>query len=147
MNLLSSFLLSLCFILLGVNRILSIKRNTLALYEAIQFINTIKTNIRFSSMDYEGLIEKAKKEKFSFIEFGNSITISKCVGEKVQREFLSFTEKIGTTDIIGQISICDEYIEKFKELYNESVKLEKGKVNVVGALSVLSVVCVLILGG
>ena len=63
MNLFSSVLLSLCFILLGVNRILSIKRNTLTLQEAIRFINSVKNNIRFSSMDYDTLIETAKKEK------------------------------------------------------------------------------------
>ncbi len=147
MNLFSSVLLSLCFILLGVNRILNIKRNTLTLQEAIRFINSVKNNIRFSAMDYDTLIETAKKENYLYIEFEDGITISKYAGETAKREFLGFTEKIGTTDSFGQLSICDEYIERFKELYNESVSGEKGKVNVVGAISVLSVVCVLILGG
>ncbi len=147
MNLFSSVLLSLCFILLGVNRILSIKRNTLTLQEAIRFINSVKNNIRFSAMDYDTLVETAKKENYSYIEFENGISISKYAGKTAKKEFLSFTEKIGTTDSFGQFSICDEYIERFKELYNESVSSEKGKVNVVGAISVLSVVCVLILGG
>lgn len=147
MNIVPTLLLSICFILLGVNRILNIKRNTLALYEVVSFINFVKNNIRFSSMDYDSLVENAKKENYSYIEFENEITLAKCTGEKHRREFLSFTEKIGTTDDFGQISICDEYIEKFKSFYNESQSSEKGKVNVVGAISVLSVVCVLVLGG
>jgi hypothetical protein len=147
MNIIFSLFISLCFILLGVNRILGVKRNTKALYEALQFINLVKNNIRFSSMDYENLIENAKKEQFSFISFEEGVRFSGCASENPQKEFSCFLEKIGTTDILGQMSICDEYIERFKGFYNESVKNEKGKVNVIGALSVLSVVCVLILGG
>lgn len=147
MNIVPTLLLSICFILLGVNRIINIKRNTLALCEVVEFINFVKNNIRFSSMNYENLVENAKKENYSFIEFENEITLSKYAGEKYRKEFLNFTEKIGTTDNCGQISICDEYIEKFKSFYNECQSSEKGKVNVVGAISVLSVVCVLVLGG
>lgn len=98
-------------------------------------------------MDYDSLIESAKKENYSYLEFSDGVSISEYVGEKAKKEFLNFTKKIGTTDSSGQLSICDEYIEIFKEFYTESVKNEKGKVNVVGAISVLSVVCVLILGG
>ncbi|MBO7179141.1 MAG: hypothetical protein J6V78_02260 [Clostridia bacterium] len=147
MNIISSLCLALCFVLLGVNRILNIKRNTLSLYEAVRFINMVKNNIRFSSMDYENLIKCGKMENFSFIDFSKGISLSAYASEKVRSEFLSFVNKIGTTDEAGQLSICDEYIERFKVFYNESASNEKGKVNIVGALSVLSVVCVLILGG
>ena len=135
------------FYFAGAEQDYAYKRNTLTLYEAIKFINFVKNNIRFLSMDYDSLIESAKKENYSYLDFSDGVSISKYVGEKVQREFLNFTGKIGTTDSSGQLSICDEYIEIFKEFYKESVKNEKGKVNVVGAISVLSVVCVLILGG
>ena len=147
MNVIFSLIISFCFILLGVNRILGVKRNTKTLYEAVKFINLVKNNIRFSSMDYDNLIENAKKEQFSFIDFEDGVSLVGCIDENLQKEFLCFLEKIGTTDVSGQLSICDEYIEHFKGFYNESVKGEKGKVSVIGAISVLSVVCVLILGG
>ncbi len=147
MNVTGSVCLSLCFILLGVNRVINIKRNTLSLYEAISFINMVKNNIRFSSMNYDGLIECGKKEKFSFISFDNGARLSKYVNENVRREFSGFVNKIGTTDSVGQLSLCDEYIERFKAFYNESACNEKGRVNVVISISVLSVVCVLMLGG
>ena len=147
MNLFSAVLLSFVFVLLGVNRISNIKSNTRALGEAIKFINSVKNNIRFLSMDYVSLIENAEKENYSYISFDKYITISPCVGEKIQKEFLEFTKKIGTTDEEGQLCLCDEYIERFRELYKESASKEKAKVNVVGAINVLCVVCVLVLGG
>lgn len=147
MNIIGSLCLSFCFVILGVNRVVNIKRNTLSLYEAIIFINMVKNNIRFSSMNYENLIECGKKEKFSFINFDDGVNLSKYVNEKVRREFSGFVNKIGTTDSTSQLSLCDEYIERFKAFYNESVCNEKSKVNVVISISVLSVVCVLILGG
>lgn len=98
-------------------------------------------------MNYENLIECGKKEKFSFINFDDDVKLSKYVNEKVRLEFSGFVNKIGTTDSAGQLSLCDEYIERFKVFYNESACNEKGKVNIVVSISVLSVVCVLILGG
>ncbi|MBQ6935456.1 MAG: hypothetical protein IJN49_02805 [Clostridia bacterium] len=147
MNSISSLCLGCCFILLGINRVLTIKRNTLSLYEAVRFINMVKNNIRFSSMNYDDLIECGKKEKFSFINFSNGVSLSEYASEKARREFMGFVNKIGTTDSVGQLSLCDEYIERFKGFYNESAGNEKGKVNIVISISVLSVVCVLILGG
>lgn len=147
MNIIGSLCLSFCFILLGVNRVLNIKRNTLSLYEAVKFINMVKNNIRFSSMNYDDLIECGKKEKFSFINFSEGVKLSEYTTEKARQEFSGFVNKIGTTDSTSQLSLCDEYIERFKAFYNESVCNEKSKVNVVISISVLSVVCVLILGG
>lgn len=147
MNIISSLCIAFCFVLLGVNRVLNIKRNTLSLYEAVRFINMVKNNIRFSSMNYDDLIECGKKEKFSFINFNDGVRLSEYASEKARREFLGFVNKIGTTDSVGQLSLCDEYTERFKAFYNESAGNEKGKVNVVISISVLSVVCVLILGG
>ena len=60
---------------------------------------------------------------------------------------MAFTKKIGTTDETGQIALCEEYQERFKEFYKESANKEKSRVNVIGAIGILSVVCVLILGG
>lgn len=147
MSIFSSALLSVVFVLLGVNRIINIKRNTRALYEAVKFINSIKNNIRFLSMDYVNLMENAKKENYTYIRFEETVSITESVGEKIQKEFSGFIGKIGTTDEEGQLCICDEYIERFRELYNESVSKEKARINVVGAISVLCVVCVLVLGG
>lgn len=147
MNLFTSLCVAVCFAVLGASRILNIKKCTLALYEAVKFINSVKNNIRFSSMDYEGLVNEGKKEGFLYINFNDGVTLSDYAGEKAKSEFSSFVKKIGTTDEEGQISLCEEYAEKFKALYKESVSVEKSKVRVIGALSVLSVICVLILGG
>jgi hypothetical protein len=147
MNMINTFLLAGCIILTGINRVLNIKKCGKALYEIIRFINLVKNNIRFSSMDYEGLVASGKNEHYAFIELGESISVSDCVGERIKKEFCSFVEKIGTTDEAGQMSICDEYSERFKNYYNDYKKSEKEKINVVGAVSTLCVVCVLILGG
>ena len=55
MNIVSSIILAVAFILLGVNRIINIKKNTEALYEAVRFISSVKNNIRYLSMDYDKL--------------------------------------------------------------------------------------------
>ena len=95
MNSIGSLCLGCCFILLGINRVLTIKRNTLSLYEAVRFINMVKNNIRFSSMNYDDLIECGKKEKFSFINFSNGVSLSEYASEKARREFMGFVNKIG----------------------------------------------------
>ena len=147
MNIFTSLCVAVCFAVLGVSRILNIKKCTLTLCEAVKFINSVKNNIRFSSMDYENLINEGKKEGFLYINFNGGVTLSDYAGEKAKHEFSCFVNKIGTTDEEGQISLCEEYAEKFKVFYKESVSVEKSKVRVIGALSVLSVICVLILGG
>lgn len=146
MSLLSSLCLAGCFVLLGVKRVCSIKRNTYTLYEILSFISTVKNNIRFSNMSYENLIEEAKKEDYKYINFNENITASCYVDKKVKADFTCFVNKIGTTDETGQLALCDEYTEKFKRYYNESVSGEKSRVNVVGAICILSVVCSLLLG-
>ena len=82
MNIVSSIILAVAFILLGVNRIINIRRNTEALYEAVRFIGSVKNNIRYLSMDYVSLVENAVNENYSYITFHPEITISDCVGSK-----------------------------------------------------------------
>ena len=147
MNIVVSFAMAFCFLLLAINKIINIRRGTQTLYEAVKFINLVKNNIRFSMMDYNNIVESGKKEGFSYVNFNEQITLSEYVDEKIQDEFLAFTKKIGTTDEAGQLSLCDEYIERFKEFYKESATKEKSRVNVIGAIGILSVVCILILGG
>lgn len=147
MNIVVSFAMAFCFILLAINKIINIRRGTQTLYEAVKFINLVKNNIRFSMMDYNNIIECSKNEGFSYVNFNEQITLSDYVDERKQAEFLAFTKKIGTTDETGQIALCEEYQERFKEFYKESANREKSRVNVIGAIGILSVVCVLILGG
>lgn len=147
MNIVVSFAMAFCFVLLAINKIINIRRGTQTLYEAVKFINLVKNNIRFSMMDYNNIIECSKNEGFSYVNFNEQITLSDYVDERKQAEFLAFTKKIGTTDEIGQIALCEEYQERFKEFYKESANKEKSRVNVIGAIGILSVVCVLILGG
>ncbi len=71
MNMINTFLLAGCIILTGINRVLNIKKCGKALYEIIRFINLVKNNIRFSSMDYEGLVASGKNEHYAFIELGD----------------------------------------------------------------------------
>jgi hypothetical protein len=147
MNIVVSFAMAFCFVLLAINKIINIRRGTQTLYEAVKFINLVKNNIRFSMMDYNNIIECSKNEGFSYVNFNEQITLSDYVDERKQAEFLAFTKKIGTTDETGQIALCEEYQERFKEFYKESANKEKSRVNVIGAIGILSVVCVLILGG
>ncbi len=145
MNIVSAVFLSSCFVLLGINRIINIKKETTALGEAVRFIDFVKNNIRYSSMNYENLVANGKKEGFKFIRFSNKIMLSDCVSEKYCREFSNFTEKIGRTDDLGQISLCEEYKERFSMFYKDSLSSQKGKMSVSSAVSVISVMAVMIL--
>ena len=60
MNIVVSFAMAFCFVLLAINKIINIRRGTQTLYEAVKFINLVKNNIRFSMMDYNNIIECSK---------------------------------------------------------------------------------------
>ena len=90
---------------------------TNALGEIIRFINLVKTEVRYTTADFENIFLKGKAQNYKYISFSdNQIFLSKSVGEKLNDEFKGFINRIGTTDEAGQINICEEYKEQFEEI-------------------------------
>lgn len=137
--------LSGSFLLFGAFNILNQIKNTNALDEIVRFIGLVKTEVRYRSAEYNDIYLKGKAQNYKYLFFSDGeIYVDKAVGDKYSEEFKSFIKKIGTTDETGQISICDEYRERFRE-YLKSRKLkEKEKLQVNTALSIMGALTVLI---
>lgn len=118
---------------------------TNALNEIIRFINLVKTEVRYTTADFENIFLKGKAQNYKYLSFcDNQIFLNKSVGEKLNEDFKGFINKIGTTDEAGQINICEEYKEWFEEILMERKIKEKEKLQVNTALSVFGALTVLI---
>lgn len=120
-------------------------RTTKALDEIVRFINLVKTEVNYTSADFESLFVKGKAENYKYLSFSdNQIFLDESVGVCFGKAFDSFIKKIGTTDGEGQINICREYKERFEELLKNRKAKEKEKVRVNTALSLFGALTVLI---
>lgn len=137
--------LAISFLLSGVLNILKQISITKALDEIVRFINLVKTEVHYTTADFENIILKGKAQNYKYISFSdNEIFLNKYVGDKVIEDFNSFISKIGTTDEEGQLNICLEYKENFRELLDKRKITEKEKLQVNTALSVFGALAVLI---
>ncbi len=133
------------FLISGALNILKQLRITKALDEIIRFINLVKTEVHYTTADFENIFLKGKSQNYKYLSFSdNQIFLNKSVGEKLNEDFKGFINKIGTTDEAGQINICEEYKEWFEEILMERKIKEKEKLQVNTALSVFGALTVLI---
>lgn len=129
----------------GVYDVFRQKRKTHILDEILRFIQLIKSEIRYRAPDIESLLNIAQKQGFNYIYFEKSrVKLHDCCDGRVKNEFLSFLNRIGTTDVSGQIALCDEFFSLFSEFQEERKRSEKSKIQVNTALSVLGALCVII---
>ncbi len=121
------------------------KALTGTLDEITLFINFVKTQLRFHSSDYGNIYEEGREKGFRYIGFENNyITLNRCANRDISSEFESFVNAIGTTDREGQLSLCDEYRERFYDRLIRQKSEEKQKIQVNTALSLFGALSVII---
>lgn len=133
------------FIISGVVNVAKQTKVTNALDEIIRFISLVKTEVHYTTADFEKIFLKGKAQKYKYLVFSdNQIYLNKSVGESFCDEFNGFINKIGTTDESGQINICEEYKERFDDVLTKRKEKEKEKMQVNTALSFFGALIVLI---
>ncbi len=140
------FIAAAAIILFGVYDYLKYKRSINALNEAVKLFNLFKNEIYYKGSDYNALCKSGVSQGFKNLIFKDSAILLYGVDDKqVQNEFLYFTEKIGTTDIEGQIAVCTEAIDKLGSILNERTKKESSKLQVNMSLSILGALSMIII--
>ncbi len=137
--------LATAFLFSGAMNVLKQVRITTALDEVVRFINLVKTEVHYTTADFEKIFLKGKSQNYKYVSFSdNEIFLNKSLGVKLNDEFNCFINKIGTTDEQGQISICEEYKARFEETLMKRKAKEKEKLQVNTALSLFGALTVLI---
>ena len=138
-------LLATLFLFSGALNILKQVDTTKALEEIIRFISLVKTEVHYTTADFEKIFLKGKAQNYKYLSFyDNQIFLNKSAGERINEDFNSFINKIGTTDEEGQLNICQEYKERFEEILRKRKIKEKEKLQVNTALSIFGALSVLI---
>ena len=133
------------FLLSGAMNVLKQVRITNALDEIVRFINLVRTEVHYTTADFENLFLKGKAQNYKYLSFSdNQIFLNASVGIRFCEDFKSFINKIGTTDEAGQINICEEYKQRFEEELRKRKVKEKEKLQVNTALSLFGALTVLI---
>ena len=138
-------LLATLFLFSGALNVLKQVGTTKALEEIIGFISLVKTEVHYTTADFEKIFLKGKAQNYKYLSFyDNQIFLNKSAGERINEDFNSFINKIGTTDEEGQLNICQEYKERFGEILRKRKIKEKEKLQVNTALSIFGALSVLI---
>jgi len=138
-------LLSGSFLFFGLLNVIRQIKNTEALNEIVRFIGLVKTEVRYRTAEYNELYSKGKAQNYKYLSFSEGeIFVNKAVGDELAEDFKGFINRIGTTDEEGQITICDEYKERFEELLKSRKSKEREKLQVNTALSIFGALTVLI---
>ena len=138
-------ILAVAFLASGAMNALKQTGITNALDEIIRFINLVKTEVRYTTADFEKIYIKGKSQNYKYLCFSdNEIFLRKSMKVKFNGDFTDFVNKIGTTDEDGQLNICDEYKARFEELLINRKEKEKEKLQVNTALSVFGALTILI---
>ena len=138
-------LLATLFLFSGALNVLKQVDTTKALEEIIRFISLVKTEVHYTTADFEKIFLKGKAQNYKYLSFyDNQIFLNKSAGERINEDFNSYINKIGTTDEEGQLNICQEYKERFEEILRKRKIKEKEKLQVNTALSIFGALSVLI---
>ena len=122
------------------------KKTTAILGEIVDFVLFVRSELQYRATDFETLLKIVNDEKFKYIrQNATGFFVPELRDNKTQELFESFVNHLGTTDKDGQLSLCDEYIEKFRNILNEHQRDEKSKIQINTALSVFGALCIVIL--
>lgn len=144
MKTVSVVFMALAFLLIGFANVLKHKKETQALRDAVSFIAFARTELSYRTASFDELYTKGKENGYKRLVFNNGNIFLDCCSGSLSKEFTSFIQSIGTTDIDNQVILCDEYKERFTQSLDESSKKEREKMQVNAALSVLGAICVII---
>ncbi len=140
------FFICVVIISVGYGKVSKHHANTQLLDEAVRLIGFMKTELNYRRPDCEALYRSACDNGFKCISFSNGrIEPSDAFFDSVRNELNTFFSLIGTTDADGQLLLCEEYYERIKLVYNEQRGVEKNKIQVDFAVSVLGVFSVIVL--
>ena len=143
-------ILAICtavFLLLtGFGASIKQKRITATLQEIVDFLCFVRTELQYRATDFETLLQIVNNENFKYIKQNDTSFFVSEIGDKnIIGLFEGFTKRFGTTDRDGQLSLCAEYLKKFRSILNEHQKNEKNKIQINTALSVFGALCIVIL--
>lgn len=145
MKLGSVFIVAIAIIAFGIYDYLKYKRCICALAEAIKLFNLFKNEIYYKGSDYYALCKSGELQGYKYLLFNDEAIILQGVDDKqVKGEFTYFTEKIGTTDIEGQLAVCTEAVDKLGGILKEYSKKEASKLQVNMSLSILGALSMII---
>ncbi len=117
-----------------------------ALEEILKIISIFKSEIRYRKSDYSELMTICETAKLKYLKADDNFSFcGNTVNSLYTDDFTDFLNRIGTTDVEGQLSLCDEYSEKFMSYLKEGKEKEKtgGRVNLaLSALGSLGVIVV-----
>ena len=140
------FVVAIAIVFFGIYDFLKYKRSVSALEEAVKLFNLFKNEIRYKGSDYYALCNAGEKESFKYLHFDNTtISVSDIYDERIKTEFSYFAEKIGTTDVEGQLSVCNQAVERLNEFLKEYRKKESSKLQVNMSLSILGALSMIII--
>ncbi|MGN1317071.1 MAG: hypothetical protein ACI4VW_08445 [Acutalibacteraceae bacterium] len=138
-------LLACGFLISGGINVLNQIKNTGTLDEIMRFIVLVKTELRYKTAEYDAIYSKGKAQNYKYLSFSDGeIYAPESIGVDLNEEFKEFIKKIGTTDEAGQLTLCDEYKERFEEALENRRSREKEKIQVNAALSVFGALTVII---
>lgn len=140
------FVVAIAIVFFGIYDFLKYKRSVSALEEAVKLFNLFKNEIRYKGSDYYALCNAGEKESFQYLHFDNTtISVGDIYDERIKTEFSYFAEKIGTTDVEGQLSVCNQAVERLNEFLKEYRKKESSKLQVNMSLSILGALSMIII--
>ena len=110
------------------------------------FSRLVKNEIRFKNAPYSVLAETVKNENFKYISFdGEKFNLDSHAEKELKDAFYGFISKIGTTDVCGQLEMCEEYSERLLKIRDSACEKSGSKIKVCGALSALISLCALLM--
>jgi hypothetical protein len=138
-------LLSLFILALGGMKAVERKKCTSAVVEILDCISLIKTEVSYLSADYEAIYEKGKNRNYKHISFNNEkIKLNDYCNNEHRDLFDDFTSRLGTTDTEGQLSLCEEYKQRFEIILKQRLEKDKEKLQINTALCILGSICVFV---
>lgn len=99
------------------------KQKSIFLKEMTAFLTLCREMIRYSRMEVSN-IRRISASKFSSLTFIHDNSYRSCFG--YENEVEEFMTQIGSTDLNGQVELCERYYGFFKDEYeNSKSELEK----------------------
>ena len=144
MKIYACVLVAVSIIVYGIYDSLKYRKNTRAIEEILSFISMVANEIHYKNTSYPDLMLLGENQGYQYISFaGNEISVN-CDVAIVKNDFLHFVEGLGTTDIQGQLSFCDEYSEKIKGTFDKRRAKEEARIQINISLSFLCAVSVIV---
>lgn len=136
---------SFMFLVFGFIKTAEIKKSYYCLEEICRFIIFIKEEIRYKSSSVLMLREQFINQKYRFVFWNDEkIGISKLCDGNINALFDDFCIKLGTSDVTGQIALCEQYGELFAKMKTEKEKTIPSKSKIYLAFSLLLSLCTLV---